>query len=155
MEKENCGKIEKKYVVREARGDQYFAGMNEKNFPILKKLCTDTRVYPSEKSAKMAIRRIGEIECCEFEAKYIEFAEVPELKPMLREVTDPKGWEFVAEVGKIKLCRRIVEGGREIFGYIGRDGKLMSAGMGSESGILALKHFCEEIYQYLSRRMER
>lgn len=149
------GIIEHKYVVHETRGNTFFAGMNSNDFPIMRKLCSETRLYPSEKSAKMAIRRIGDVECCEFEPYYIDYAQVPEDKPALAAVGNSSCWSEVASIGRIKLMRREVEAGREMFGLIGRDGELKSAGIGVDSNVIALKEFVKELYFYLLVRMKK
>jgi len=168
--------IQNKWVVHERRDDVYFTGMGDNDFPVLERLNSRVRTYKSERSAKMAINRIGSVECCEFEAVYIEREEVPDVPvdtapdksmPELAEVKDPNGWEQVfacakpptfdnetgrkaSEFAKITLCRKVIAN-HEMFGVIARDGKLYSAGIGG--GEAALRYFLEEYYNYLLPRV--
>ncbi len=168
--------IQNKWVVHEKRDDLYFTGMGDNDFPVLERLNSRVRTYKSERSAKMAINRIGAVEYCEFEAIYIEREDVPDVPadtvpdkpmPVLAEVKDPNGWEKVfacakpptvndeiggraAKFAKITLCRKIVAN-HEMFGVIAQDGKLYSAGIGG--GEAALRYFLEEYYNYLLPRV--
>ncbi len=168
--------IKNKWVVHEKRDDLYFTGMGGNDFPVLERINSRVRAYKSERSAKMAINRIGAVECCEFEAVYIEREEVPDVPadtvpdksvPALAEVKEPNGWERVfacakpptvndevggktAKFAKIALCRKVVAN-HEMFGVIARDGKLYSAGLGG--GEAALRFFLEEYYNYLLPRL--
>lgn len=164
--------IENKYVVRETRDNVYFTGMNSNNYPVLESLNSRVRTYKSEKAAKMAILRIGTVECCEFAVEYIKSEEVPDVPqdkpsepPKMALVNDASEWETVfvcavpprelggsAVFSKIELCRRQV-GDREIFGVLAADGKLYSAGLGG--GETALRRFLEEYYNYLLPRVTR
>lgn len=173
--------INDKWVVHEKRDDVYFTGMDSSDYPVLERLNSRVRMYKSERSAKMAINRIGQHEYCEFEAVYIKREEVPDVPedeipkkaentaPALAEVKDPSGWGIVFACAKpltlddefagrpvkfaqISLCRTVIAN-REIFGVIAADGKLYSAGIGG--GEAALKFFLEEYYKYLLPRVTR
>ncbi|MCM1275500.1 MAG: hypothetical protein NC299_09050 [Lachnospiraceae bacterium] len=168
--------IKDKWVVHERRDDVYFTGMGEGDYPVLERLNSRVRTYKSERSAKMAINRIGEREYCEFRAVYIKCEDVPdvpadtvpeETPPKLAEVGDPSGWEAVfacakpptlteeierlpVKFAKIALCRKVIAN-KEIFGVSTADGKLYSAGIGG--GEAALRFFLEEYYNYLLPRV--
>ncbi len=170
--------INDKWVVHERRDDVYFTGMGDNDYPILERLNSRVRTYKSEKSAKMAINRIGMREYCEFVAEYIKCEEVPDVPndvssrdttPALTEVRDASVWEKVfacakpptiteeterkpAKFAKITLCRAILSN-EEVFGVITMDGKLYSAGIGG--GETALRFFLEEYYKYLLPRVKR
>lgn len=173
--------INNKWVVHEKRDDVYFTGMGSGDYPVFEHLNSRVRTYKSERSAKMAINRIGEREYCEFEAVYIAREEVPNVPedkpsdkgentaPVLAEVKEPDGWGTVYACAKpptlddeiarrpvkfaqIALCRTVIAG-REIFGVIAADGKLYSAGFGG--GETALRFFLEEYYKYLLPRVTR
>lgn len=166
--------INDKWVVHEKRDDVYFTGMGDGDHPVLERLNSRVRIYKNERSAKMAINRIGEQEYCEFEAVYIKREEVPDVPddktaPVLAEVKDPSGWGTVFACAKpltlddeiagksvhfmkISLCRKVIAN-REVFGVITKDGKLYSAGIGG--GETALRFFLEEYYKYLLPRVTR
>lgn len=170
-----------KWVVHEKRDDVYFTGMDSSDYPVLERLNSRVRTYKSERSAKMAVNRIGEREYCEFEAVYIAREEVPDVPedkpsgksentaPALAEVKDPSDWGIVFACAKpltlddelagrsvkfaqISLCRTVIAN-QEVFGVIAADGKLYSAGIGG--GEAALKFFLEEYYKYLLPRVTR
>lgn len=79
IERGKIMEIQNKWVVHEKRDDLYFTGMGDNGFPVLERLNSRVRTYKSERSAKMAINRIGAVEYCEFEAVYIEREKVPDV----------------------------------------------------------------------------
>lgn len=172
--------VKDKWVVVEQRSNTYFKRMNEDDYPICEQLDSGTRFYKSEKSAKMAINRIGYREYCDFQTQYIERQELPD-EPNLKDklviseqpaaisglviVKDRSGWVPVfagasppsiahsdARFADITLyCKRVGE--REMFGVLARDGELYSAGFGG--GEVALDFFLREYRTYLLPRVSR
>lgn len=173
--------ISDKWVVHEKRDDVYFTGLDDQDYPVLERLNSRVRTYKSERSAKMAVVRIGEREYCEFEAVYIACEDVPDVPedklpqdaentaPILIEVKDRSGWGKVYACAKpptiddelarrrvkfaeISLCRTVIAR-QEVFGVIAADGKLYSAGI--NGGEAVLRRFLEEYYNYLLPRVTR
>lgn len=79
--------IKDKWVVIDIRSNTYFAGLKDNDYPILERLSGRTRTYNSERSAKMAINRIGGREYCEFSAQHIDYKELPDepIEPKLQD----------------------------------------------------------------------
>jgi len=126
-------RIENKWVVRETRDDLYFTGMNAENYPVLESLNSRARTYKSEKAAKMAINRIGAVECCEFAAEYIKSEEVPDV-PQDKPPDEPpiikydEGWSIVDTFGKKILYLRKEAACRYIYAVLCEDGNLRGFG---------------------------
>lgn len=172
--------IKDKWVVVELRSNTYFAGLSDNDSPILEQLGSKSKLYKSERSAKMAINRIGDREYCEFQVKHIDYQELldepkvqdklavseqPAVISGLVVVKDRSGWVPVfagasppsiahsdARFADITLyCKRVGE--REMFGVLARDGELYSAGFGG--GEVALDLFLREYRNYLLPRVSR
>lgn len=171
--------VQRKWVIRETRTNTYFRGMNADDYPICERLDSRTKLYKSEKSAKMAMNRIGSREYCDFVVEYIESKEVPDVPQPTGQapqpssthnsglviVTDSSGWVPVfagasppniahadTRFASITLyCKRTGE--QEMFGVLAQDGNLYSAGLGG--GVVALDFFLAEYRKYLLPRVSR
>lgn len=95
--------IRNKWTVREVNSGLYFAGFGSDCVLLLDVLNSGVKTYKREKSAKMAIVRIGKSERRKFKPEYIKYADVPDVYRGPPIIKDSGGWEVLDSFGK-NIC---------------------------------------------------
>lgn len=117
--------IKNKWIVRETVSGTYFAGFDNNCELDLTTLNSRIKIYACEKSAKMAIVRIGKLKDREFKTEYIEYANVPDVYCGPPIIKDSGGWTVIDSFGAIKYLRKSGN-----FAVMCEDGKLRGFGTG-------------------------